>query len=56
MQFDGQQVWTFVLSNATFRTSGSLAYNPDITVDKVKIVCVDTRFVENKAASIKTEP
>lgn len=55
------QVWTFVLSDASFKTSGAQMYCPDIVVDKVKIVCVDSRFVEVKsnasnAGQIKTEP
>lgn len=50
-------VWTFVLSNASFKTSGAQMYSPDIVVDKVKIVCVDSRFVEvNSANTVKTEP
>ena len=40
------QVWTFVLSNASFKTSHSLLYVPDVTVDKIKIVCVDSRIVQ----------
>lgn len=53
-------VWTFVLTNASFKTSGSPLYTPDIQVDKVKIVCVDSRFVEVKSGAastaVKVEP
>lgn len=44
-------VWTFVLSDASFKTSGAQMYCPDILVDKVKIVCVDSRFVEVKSGA-----
>ena len=35
-----------MLSNASFKTSHSIVYTPEMTVDKVKIVCVDSRFVD----------
>lgn len=50
-------VWTFVLSKASFKTHQSLVYTPDINVDKIKIVCVDSRFVDSNAGGgAKEEP
>lgn len=40
-------VWTFEVANATFRTTGNPAaqHTPDVHCDKVKIVAVDSKLV-----------
>ena len=49
-----EQVWTFIMSDTTFRTvanqHSSLGYAPEVVTGKVKIVCVDARLVEKDAA------
>ena len=47
------QVWTFIMSDTSFRTvpsahSGS-GYTPEVVAGKVKMVCVDAKLVEKDA-------
>ena len=44
-----------MLSGAQFNFPPMSSQQDGIKVDKVQIVCVDTRFVENKTVQIKTE-
>ena len=50
------QVWTFILSDAKFKTNftnmtGPTSNAPEVTVDKVKIVCVDAKVFDAEAAA-----
>lgn len=50
------QVWTFILSDAKFKTNftnsaGPTAHAPEVTVDKVQIVCVDAKMFDAEAGS-----
>ena len=48
------QVWTFILSDTKFKTNftnsaGPTAHAPEVTVDKVQIVCVDAKMFDAEA-------
>ena len=50
------QVWTFILSDTKFMTNftnsaGPTAHAPEVTVDKVKIVCVDAKLFDAEAGA-----
>lgn len=50
------QVWTFILSDAKFKTNftnsaGPTAHAPEVTVDKVQIVCVDAKMFDAEAGA-----
>lgn len=50
------QVWTFILSDAKFKTnftnsSGPTSNAPEVTVDKVQIVCVDAKMFDSEAGA-----
>ncbi|KAL3153353.1 hypothetical protein ABBQ38_011694 [Trebouxia sp. C0009 RCD-2024] len=49
-------VWTFILSDAKFKTNftnsaGPTAHAPEVTVDKVQIVCVDAKMFDAEAGA-----
>ncbi|KAK9839637.1 hypothetical protein WJX81_002206 [Elliptochloris bilobata] len=47
-------VWTFIMSDTSFRTvasqHSSIGYTPEVVLGKVKMVCVDAKLVEKDAA------
>ena len=50
------QVWTFILSDTKFKTNftnsaGPTAHAPEVTVDKVQIVCVDAKMFDAEAGA-----
>lgn len=51
------QVWTFILSDTKFKTNftnsaGPTAHAPEVTVDKVQIVCVDAKMFDAEAGAL----
>lgn len=52
LRTNAAQVWTFIMSDTSFRTtpsSHSGSYTPEVAAGKVKIVCVDAKLVDKDA-------